>query len=91
MKSDQGYYVYILECNDNTLYTGWTIDVDKRVTRHNQGKGAKYTRSRLPVVLRYVETVSTRQEALQREYFIKHLPREKRIQLISLGSGSYYE
>ncbi len=77
------YYVYILECKDGTLYTGWTIDIDKRLAEHNQGKGAKYTRTRTPVVLKYFESLSTKKEALQREYFIKRLSREEKLKLIA--------
>ena len=51
-------YVYILECSDNTLYTGWTTDLKKRISAHNSGKGAKYTKSRLPVKLVYFESFS---------------------------------
>ena len=76
------YYVYILECADKTLYTGWTVNIEKRLAEHNQGKGAKYTRSRCPVILRHCESCATKQEALQREYFIKKLSREKKIDLI---------
>lgn len=77
------YYVYILECKDGTLYTGWTTDIEKRLAKHNQGKGAKYTRSRYPVVLKYFERFATKKEALQREYFIKQLSREKKLKLIT--------
>ncbi len=77
------YYVYILECKDGTLYTGWTINLDNRLAEHNQGKGAKYTRSRAPVVLKYFESLSTKKEALQREYFIKQLSREEKLKLIA--------
>jgi putative endonuclease len=77
------YYVYIIECKDGTLYTGWTLDVKERVAKHNQGKGAKYTRSRSPVVLKYFEDFSTKKEALQREHFIKQLSREAKLKLIA--------
>lgn len=76
------YYVYILECKDGTLYTGWTTDIEKRLSQHNHGKGAKYTRSRIPVILKYSEKFSTKKEALQREYFIKQLSREEKLKLI---------
>lgn len=79
------YFVYIIECKDGTLYTGWTINVEKRLIQHNASKGAKYTRSRLPVLLRYTENVSSKKEALQREYFIKQLSREEKLKLISQG------
>lgn len=76
-------YVYILRCADNTLYTGWTNNLAKRVTCHNKGKGAKYTRCRLPVDLVYFEILTDKSSALKREYEIKKLPRDKKIQLIN--------
>lgn len=75
-------YVYIVECQDGTLYTGWTVDIDKRLADHNQGKGAKYTRGRHPVILRYLEKVDTKQEACQREYYLKQLSRTAKLNLI---------
>ncbi len=78
------YYVYIIKCKDGTLYTGWTIDIEKRLEKHNQGKGSKYTRSRYPVILKYFEKFETKKEATQREYFIKKkLSREKKLKLIA--------
>ena len=84
------YYVYILECKDGTLYTGWTINIEKRLTKHNQGKGAKYTRSRFPAVLKYSEEFITKKEALQREYFIKQLYREEKLKLIAKSNMSNF-
>ena len=75
-------YTYIVECKDGTLYTGWTTDLQQRVKTHNAGKGAKYTRSRLPVVLRYFESFQTKEEAMRREYEIKHLTRKQKQKLI---------
>lgn len=75
-------YVYILECNDGTLYTGYTVDVDKRVEAHNTGQGAKYTRNRLPVTLKYQETCESKSAAMKREIQIKKLTRQKKLQLI---------
>lgn len=74
-------YTYILECADGTLYTGWTNDLEARVQTHNAGKGAKYTRSRLPVKLYYYEQFATKQEAMQREWHIKHLTRSQKLKL----------
>lgn len=82
------YYVYMAECRDGSIYTGWTTDVVKRISTHNSGQGAKYTRSRLPVVLRYSEDFSTKEEAMQREAFIKKLPREKKLQIINNSNDS---
>ena len=76
-------YTYILKCNDNTLYTGWTTDLKKRLAAHNSGKGAKYTRPRLPVTLVYYEEFQTKQEAMRREYAIKQLSRSEKEALIS--------
>ena len=67
------HYVYILLCSDNTLYTGYTNDLEKRIHQHNHGnEGAKYTRYRRPCELVYHEEFKTKQEALKREYYIKH-------------------
>ena len=83
------YYIYILECADNTLYTGYTNDLDNRLKAHNAGKGAKYTKSRLPVKLVYSETFDDKKEAMSREWFIKHrLTREEKLELIKKGKPS---
>ncbi len=75
-------YTYIVECSDGTLYTGWTNDIEKRMKAHNQGKGAKYTKTRLPVVLKYYECFESKEEAMRREYQIKQLNRGKKMELI---------
>ncbi|WP_195988430.1 GIY-YIG nuclease family protein [Clostridium sp. D53t1_180928_C8] len=75
-------YVYILRCGDNSLYTGWTNDLDKRVQKHLSGKGAKYTRARLPVELVYFEEYEDKIEAMKREYAIKQLKRKEKLMLI---------
>ena len=81
--------VYILKCSDNTFYTGYTNDLDKRVKAHNEGKGAKYTRSRLPAVLVYHEVFDTKKEAMSREWHIKHdMTREEKIKLIESSANS---
>ncbi len=78
------YFVYILECSDGTLYTGYTTDLQSRLEAHNSGKGAKYTRARLPVRLRYSETFFDKNEALSREWHIKHkMTREEKFNLIA--------
>lgn len=67
------HYVYILLCSDDTLYTGYTNNLEKRIQQHNESKeGAKYTRSRRPCKLVYHEEFDDKSEALKREYFIKH-------------------
>ena len=76
------WYVYILRCGDDTLYTGITTNVEKRLEAHRSGKGAKYTRSRLPVELVYQEELTDKSCALKREAAIKKLSREKKLQLI---------
>lgn len=80
-------YTYILRCRDQTLYCGWTNRLEERVKAHNQGKGARYTRSRRPVELVYYEEFSTKQEAMKREYAIKRLSRAEKLKLIQASSG----
>ncbi len=84
MENNQQYqaYTYMVECEDGSLYTGWTDNLIKRMYTHNQGKGAKYTRSRLPVRLVYYEMHSSKQDAMKREYAIKQLPRKDKLLLI---------
>ena len=76
-------YAYMVECSDGTLYTGYTNDLEKRVQAHNSGKGAKYTRSRLPVRLVYFEEFETKEKAQSREWHIKRLTRAKKLELIA--------
>lgn len=76
-------YTYIIKCSDNTLYTGWTTNLNRRLLAHNQGKGAKYTRSRTPVTLVYFEEFADKQSAMRREYEIKQLPRREKEKLIA--------
>ena len=76
-------YIYILQCKDGTYYTGWTNNLEKRVLQHNQGKGAKYTKARIPVELCYFEEYETKEQAMKREYEIKQLPRIKKEELIT--------
>lgn len=73
---------YIVECRDHTLYTGWTNDIEKRLRAHNSGTGGKYTRSRFPVRLVYLESFETKEEAMSREFRIKALSREEKEELI---------
>ena len=76
-------YVYVLRCKDNSYYTGWTNDLDNRILMHNSGKGAKYTKSRLPVELIYFEKCADKSEALKRECAIKQLTRKEKEKLIN--------
>jgi putative endonuclease len=76
------WYVYILKCADDTLYTGITTDVNRRLNEHNKGTGAKYTKTRLPVVLMALFEASDRSEASKEEYRIKQLTRKEKLLLI---------
>ncbi|WP_425540194.1 GIY-YIG nuclease family protein [Microaceticoccus formicicus] len=77
------YYVYILNCSDNTYYTGITNNLLERIKVHNEGKASKYTRGRIPVEYVYIEEVLDKSEALKREIAIKKLPRPKKLDLIN--------
>ncbi len=79
------YTVYILRCGDGTLYTGCTNDLARRVETHSAGKGAKYTRARLPVELVYSEPAADKSAALRREAAIKALSRREKLALIQAG------
>lgn len=82
-------YIYILECADNTLYTGWTTDLTKRLKCHNSGKGSKYTRCRLPVKIVYFEKFKDKSSALKRECEIKKLTRDKKLLLIEFYNHNH--
>lgn len=75
-------YVYIIRCKDNSLYTGWTNNLEKRFEDHSKGKGAKYTRGRGPLKLVYFEKFDTKEEAMKREYAIKNLTKVQKEELI---------
>ena len=79
---DKQWVLYILSCKDGSLYTGVTDNLERRLSQHNEGKGAKYTRGRGPLELVYTEIVSGKSEALKREHFIKKLPRSEKLDLI---------
>jgi len=74
-------YTYLLQCADDTFYCGWTNHLEKRIQAHNEGKGAKYTRGRRPVVLAYYEEFETKEEAMKREVAIKKLSRKEKAEL----------
>ena len=76
------WYLYILRCKDDTLYTGITTDVEKRLEQHRSGKGAKYTRGRGPLELVYMEEQPDKSAALRREYEIKQMTRQKKLELL---------
>ena len=77
------YFASILRCADGTLYKGSTDDIARREAMHNSGRGAKYTRSRLPVKMVYHESFAARSDAMKREYAIKRLSREQKLKLIA--------
>ncbi|MCQ4734734.1 GIY-YIG nuclease family protein [Anaerotruncus colihominis] len=85
MDTESGYYVYILRCADRTLYTGWTTDLERRLTMHNAGRGAKYTRARRPVTLVYCESFNGKSAAMRRECAIKRMTRAQKCALIACG------
>ena len=78
-------FVYLLRCSDDSLYCGWTTDLEKRIEAHNSGRGAKYTKSRRPVELVYYEECESKSAAMKREWFIKHkMTREEKLKLIQI-------
>ena len=77
-----GCFCYIVECADGTYYTGWAVDPEKRVAMHNKGRGARYTRTRGPVRLVYVEDLPDRTSAMKREIAIKRMSRDRKGKLI---------
>lgn len=84
-------YTYIVECSDGTLYCGWTNNIGKRIADHNAGKGAKYTKPRLPVKLVYLEVSDTKEEAMSREWHIKRLRKDQKLKLINSSTNSIDE
>lgn len=76
------FFTYIVECADKTLYTGYTENLEKRLAKHNSGLGAKYTRGRIPVFLKYFEEFESKSEAMRREFFIKKLSRKQKLEMI---------
>ena len=80
--SDGSHHVYVLRCADDSLYTGYTTDVERRVAEHDSGEGAKYTRGRTPVELVHVESFDSQSAAMSREYEIKQLSRSEKESLV---------
>ena len=76
------FFAYLVRCADGTLYGGYTTDLQQRLKAHNSGKGAKYTRARLPVELVWWEECPTKQAAMSREWQVKHLTREEKLKLV---------
>jgi putative endonuclease len=81
------FYTYILECSDDTFYTGYTNDIEKRLKAHNDGNGAKYTKSRRPVKIVYYEQYESKIDAQKREFAIKRMNRKKKIMLCVSFNG----
>lgn len=86
-KAETKAYFYVLECADGSLYTGYTTDLEKRLATHNQGKGAKYTRSRLPVSLLYHESYASKSQAMSAEALFKRKKRADKLAYIAHQQG----
>ena len=82
------YYTYMVRCSDGTFYTGWTVDPERRVRTHNTGQGARYTKTRRPVRLVFLEKHLSRAEAMRRERAIKGMGRVAKLRLVARGSAS---
>lgn len=82
------YFTYIALCSDKTLYTGYTNDIQSREDTHNQGRGAKYTKARLPIEIVHVEEFQTRSQAMKREYAIKQLSKDQKLSLVNKSKRS---
>lgn len=83
---DHPYYFYLLRCSDGSLYAGICIDLEQRVETHQNGKGAKYTRSRLPVTLAYQERLPSKGDALRREWEVKKWTKQRKERLVATGA-----
>ena len=81
-----GAWVYLLRCADGSLYTGWTVDVQRRLARHRAGTASRYTSSRLPVELAWAQEMPDRRAARQKETLIKKLGRREKLALLAAGS-----
>lgn len=82
MSEEKKFYTYIVRCADDTLYTGWTINLEQRLKAHNSGIGAKYTRKRAPVSLAVSWEFASKVEAMKAEYAIKQMPKKQKLNLI---------
>lgn len=88
---EEPHYVYVLRCSDDSLYTGYTTDVERRVGEHQEGEGAKYTRGRTPVELVHVERYGSRSKALSREHKVKQMSRPEKRELCRGSDGELDE
>ncbi|MBU8908412.1 GIY-YIG nuclease family protein [Desertibacillus haloalkaliphilus] len=86
MESRGEHYVYMLKCKDGSFYTGYTTNVAERFIKHQQGKGAKYTRGRTPLVLVYQQQYESKRDAMQAEYAIKQLTRDEKLKFVKEGA-----
>lgn len=91
MAASQSHYMYVLECVDGSLYTGYAVDVHARLAVHNAGKGAKYTRARLPVSLLAYASFESKHDAMHAEYVFKQLTRDEKDVLLAEASRSSFE
>ena len=91
MEKETKHYFYVLECRDNSLYAGYTNNLEKRIAAHNAGKGAKYTRARGPVTCIYFETFETKEQAMSAEYAFKQLKRPQKIDYIRRATDEITE
>ncbi|WP_425311038.1 GIY-YIG nuclease family protein [Fictibacillus nanhaiensis] len=89
MNKNGNHFVYILECSDGTYYTGYTNEISQRLRKHEEGKGAKYTRGRGPLKLVFQQSFQTKQEAMRMEFAVKKLSRAEKERIIIEGSVSY--
>lgn len=86
--TDEPWFVYMVECRDGSLYTGVTNDLERRLQQHNEGTGARYTRSRRPVRIRYSERCPSRSAALMRECAVRLLSPKEKWELVAAYDGS---
>lgn len=91
VQQDRSHFMYVLICADETLYTGYTIDLQKRIEAHNAGKGAKYTAARRPVRLLAHAAFETKHEAMSAEYHFKQLSRAEKLSLVERASEGSFE
>lgn len=82
-KDEANYFVYVVRCSDDSLYTGYTSNIDRRLSEHNRGEASKYTRARTPVHLQYYEGFNDRGDAMSREHEIKQLSKQEKEELVS--------
>lgn len=86
---DKVAYMYVLACSDGTLYTGYTTDIERRLKAHNSGKGAKYTKTRLPVTLLYHEPFESKQAAMKAEYAFKKKTRQQKLDFLKKDNSDF--